>query len=306
MTTDQIALVVAKLVTAKQGDNRFTGDETTVADAARLGDVPETAVKSARTVLQDETEEEIAAVRAGKAKARKTADRIRARKRGKPTFEVSESEPNKADAGSSSPDLEALRREHAEAVKALKLKHANDLVVSGNKRYAEGKKAGKDEGPQDRLPAPAFTAAELNQLRKALHASPTSSSKCTPPRRRCSTIGLICCGRCAGRGNERLASPIMLDSQEMKSWESVSPPTAPDVAAYHEAGHCMAILVFGDPIALATVDGGSGLVTRPEYRRHRVDDEAGRERALEYIVTCLLRAAGGTPRCGAAARGYRR
>jgi hypothetical protein len=70
----------------------------------------------------------------------------------------------------------------------------------------------------------------------------------------------------------------------MKSWEPASPP---DIAAYHEAGHCMAMLVFGDPIALATVDGGSGLVTRPERRRYRVDDEVGRQRALEYIVTCL-------------------
>jgi ParB-like chromosome segregation protein Spo0J len=176
MTTDQIALVVAQLVTARQGDNRFTAGETTIADAARLGDVPETAVKSARTVLQDGTEEEIADVRAGKAKARKTADRIRARKpkRGKPAPEAGEPEPNKpetneAEAGSSSPEVEALRREHAEAVKALKLKHANDLVVSGNKRYAEGKKAGKEEGPKDRAPAPAFNSAELAQLREALH-----------------------------------------------------------------------------------------------------------------------------------------
>jgi hypothetical protein len=61
----------------------------------------------------------------------------------------------------------------------------------------------------------------------------------------------------------------------------------PSVTAYHEAGHCAAMLLFNDPIAMATIDGGTGLVTRPERRRYSVNDEAGRERALEYIVTCL-------------------
>jgi hypothetical protein len=73
----------------------------------------------------------------------------------------------------------------------------------------------------------------------------------------------------------------------MKPRKSVSPSAAPDVAAYHEAGHCMAMLVFDDPIALATVDGGSGCVTRPEYRRYGLKSEVDRQRALEYIVTCL-------------------
>jgi hypothetical protein len=47
------------------------------------------------------------------------------------------------------------------------------------------------------------------------------------------------------------------------------------------------MLAFNDPIALATVNGDSGLVTRPQYRTYRLNDKAGRQRALEYIVTCL-------------------
>jgi hypothetical protein len=58
-------------------------------------------------------------------------------------------------------------------------------------------------------------------------------------------------------------------------------------AAYHEAGHCAAMLAFNDPIALATVDGEAGSVTRPLYRSYRLDGRAGRIRALEYITTCL-------------------
>jgi hypothetical protein len=111
--------------------------------------------------------------------------RARKAKRGESASEANEPEPDKpkpdeADARLNSPVAEAWKREyaeavkalelkHAEAVKAVKLKHANDLVVSGNRRYAEGKKAGKDEGPKDRAQAPAFTSAELAQLRKALH-----------------------------------------------------------------------------------------------------------------------------------------
>jgi hypothetical protein len=60
-----------------------------------------------------------------------------------------------------------------------------------------------------------------------------------------------------------------------------------NVTAYHEAGHCAAMLVFDDPIALATIDGETGSVARPHDRRYSVNDGAGRERALEYIIICL-------------------
>jgi hypothetical protein len=58
-------------------------------------------------------------------------------------------------------------------------------------------------------------------------------------------------------------------------------------AAYHEAGHCAAMLVFSDPIAVASIDGETGAVERPHNRRWSLNDETGRRRALEYVITCL-------------------
>jgi hypothetical protein len=47
------------------------------------------------------------------------------------------------------------------------------------------------------------------------------------------------------------------------------------------------MVVFKDPIALATTDGDTGSVTRPLNRRYSLNDRAGRIRAIEFIVTCL-------------------
>jgi hypothetical protein len=84
MTTDQIALTVAKLATRTVGNPNFAipsneGIGMSAAEAADAAGVPKTAIESAKTVIKDGTLEEIAAVRAGKAKLRKTADTVRAR-----------------------------------------------------------------------------------------------------------------------------------------------------------------------------------------------------------------------------------
>ena len=81
MSTDEVAMVVAAMVTTRQGDNQNTvgSNELTVAKAAEAAGIPETAVKSAKAVLEHGTAEEIEAVRTGKAKARKTADTARRR-----------------------------------------------------------------------------------------------------------------------------------------------------------------------------------------------------------------------------------
>lgn len=88
MTTDQIALIAAALVTTTHGGDRKSqeiksSNELLIIDVATAAGVPETAVKSARTVLQNGTLEEITNIQSGKAKLRKTADTIR--QRNKPT-----------------------------------------------------------------------------------------------------------------------------------------------------------------------------------------------------------------------------
>ena len=85
MSVDQIALVAATLVTTEHGGARnFKSSNeplkpTTIADAAKTVGVPETAIKSARTVLSDGSADEINAVRTGAAKLRATADTVRQR-----------------------------------------------------------------------------------------------------------------------------------------------------------------------------------------------------------------------------------
>jgi hypothetical protein len=169
MSTDQIAMRVAQLVTSRRGDNRYTAGETTIADAARLGGVPETAVKSAQTVLRDGTEEEIAAVSKGEAKARPTADRIRARK--------SERAPKagaKPAVTKLSADGEAWKREYAEAVAKLERKHARAIEALEREHTKtvealERKLADILENDGEmKGRTPVFTAAELKALRKAL------------------------------------------------------------------------------------------------------------------------------------------
>jgi hypothetical protein len=59
-----------------------------------------------------------------------------------------------------------------------------------------------------------------------------------------------------------------------------------NAAALHEAGHAVSMLVFSDPIARVSIEGEAGAVERPHYRRWSLNDEAGRMRALEYVVTC--------------------
>jgi hypothetical protein len=87
MTQDQIALVAATLATRPLGANQYEGGSNelpSIAEAAAAVGVPETAVKSAKTVLRDGSPEEIEAVKTGKAKLRATADALRARKKPQP------------------------------------------------------------------------------------------------------------------------------------------------------------------------------------------------------------------------------
>ncbi len=84
LTTDQIALVAARLATRAVGNPKrsiASNEAIGNAEAAKVAGVPETAINSAKVVLQDGTPEERQAVESGKAPLRKTADRIRARRR---------------------------------------------------------------------------------------------------------------------------------------------------------------------------------------------------------------------------------
>ena len=83
LTTDQLALVAANLVTTTQGMNQNTvgSNELTVAKAAEVAGVSETSIKSARAVITHGTPEEVEAINLGRVPLRKTADRIRSRRR---------------------------------------------------------------------------------------------------------------------------------------------------------------------------------------------------------------------------------
>jgi len=84
LTTDQIALIAARLAKRTVGNPNFaiaSNEAIGNAEAAKAAGVPETAIESAKVVLRHGTPEERKAVESGKAKLRKTADRVRARKR---------------------------------------------------------------------------------------------------------------------------------------------------------------------------------------------------------------------------------
>jgi hypothetical protein len=89
LTTDQIALVAARLATRTVGNPNFaigSNEPIAITEAAEASGVSETAIKSAKVVNERGTPEEIESVRNGKAKLRKVADavRLRARKIGRP------------------------------------------------------------------------------------------------------------------------------------------------------------------------------------------------------------------------------
>jgi hypothetical protein len=84
MTVDQIAMVAANVATLPRGNPSLTNPSNegiSAAEAAKAAGVPETAIDSAKVVLQHGTSEERSAVESGEARLRKTADRIRARRR---------------------------------------------------------------------------------------------------------------------------------------------------------------------------------------------------------------------------------
>ena len=84
LTTDQIALIAARLATRAVGRPKLeiaSNEAIKNAEAAKAAGVPETAIDSAKVVLEHGTSEEREAVESGKAPVRKTADRIRARRR---------------------------------------------------------------------------------------------------------------------------------------------------------------------------------------------------------------------------------
>ena len=117
MSRDQIALVAARLATRGVGNPSFTigsnepigpaRQEPSNAEVAAAAGVPETSIKSAKTVLNDGAPEEIEAVKSGKAKLRPTADAIRARNKPASVSAPSVSQPSQAGA-SAQPKTEWL------------------------------------------------------------------------------------------------------------------------------------------------------------------------------------------------------
>jgi hypothetical protein len=101
LTTDQIAIVAAKLATRGEGapvgnqnasktagspEPVVSSGDLSVAQVAEAAGVPETAIKSAKVVLRHGTPEERKRVETGAAPLRKTADKIRDRKRSPATI----------------------------------------------------------------------------------------------------------------------------------------------------------------------------------------------------------------------------
>jgi hypothetical protein len=85
VSVDAIAMVVARLTKRERGENRGAGgrftdgsNEPTVAEAAKAAGISETAVKSAKVVLEHGTPEEIVEA-SQKGKGRKVANTVRAR-----------------------------------------------------------------------------------------------------------------------------------------------------------------------------------------------------------------------------------
>jgi hypothetical protein len=84
MTTDQIAMAVAKMTMRPLGANQHeggSGELPSIAQSAAAAGIPKTAVKSAKVVRLHGTPEEIKRVETGAVPLRKTADQVRARKR---------------------------------------------------------------------------------------------------------------------------------------------------------------------------------------------------------------------------------
>jgi hypothetical protein len=84
LTTDQIAMVAAKLATRTVGNPKLTigsSEPIGIAQAAAAAGVPETAIKSAKVVRNHGTPEEIRAVESGNKRLRPTADDVRKRRR---------------------------------------------------------------------------------------------------------------------------------------------------------------------------------------------------------------------------------
>jgi hypothetical protein len=82
LTTDQIALVAARLATRTVGNPNFaigSNEPIGITEVAEASGVSETAIKSAKVVNERGTPEEIESVRSGKAKLRKVADAVRLR-----------------------------------------------------------------------------------------------------------------------------------------------------------------------------------------------------------------------------------
>jgi hypothetical protein len=88
MSVDEIAMVVASMPMKEVGANQYgeggSFEPPSIAEVAKEAGVPETAIKSAKTVLAHGTEQEKADVRSGKLKVRKAADQARVRVRAGP------------------------------------------------------------------------------------------------------------------------------------------------------------------------------------------------------------------------------
>jgi hypothetical protein len=84
LSIDQVSLVAARLATRTVGNPNLaiaSNEAIGNAEAAKAAGLPETSIDSAKVVLRYGAPEERKAVESGKAKLRKTADRIRARRR---------------------------------------------------------------------------------------------------------------------------------------------------------------------------------------------------------------------------------
>ena len=84
MSVEQLAMIAAALATRPLGSNQREDGfrkPPSIAGAAKAAGVSETSVKAAKIVLKDGSPEEVAAVKAGRAKLQPTANRIREQKR---------------------------------------------------------------------------------------------------------------------------------------------------------------------------------------------------------------------------------
>ena len=140
LTTDQIAMAVAKVTMRPLGANQHeggSGELPSIAQAAAAAGIPETAIKSAKVVRLHGTPEEIKRVETGAVPLRKTADQVRAGKRS--PAPVKKAEPKKfektpaADGG----PVDAVAREiisktsAGPSVHAISKPRSDDAVEAG-------------------------------------------------------------------------------------------------------------------------------------------------------------------------------